>query len=474
MSLSLRHRAALVALLCCALAGCAAPPPRPNVLVVLVDTLRPDRLGAYGNQRQLTPFLDELAARSTVFGNAYAQSSWTNPSVASLFTSRYQSQHRVTSFGSVLAADEQTLAEVLRQHGYATAAFSANFLLQPKLGFDQGFDVYKAMSRPGVGAVTGKPKLLKARAETINQAVLGWLDGRQNPAQPAFLYVHYMEPHAPYDPPADALARAFGATPQPDLQRINDFMEMPGFTADDEVAAAARLYYDAEVTALDASLRALFAGLEQRGFLRDAVVVLLADHGEELKEHGLLGHHQTLYEEVIRIPLMIQMPGQTTRQDIAAPVETLDIAPTLLARLGIEAPASFVGVSLDRKLPGAAPLGLRQRLHAWLSPPAAPTPRPVYSELIKDPGTLRLSQHERAAIDGGNKAIADVDGQTAYYDLQRDPGETNRDGVAAAPRGVLDRALAALRRLADGGDRVPGGGLDEQTKERMRALGYAE
>jgi arylsulfatase A-like enzyme len=474
MLLSLRHRAALVALLCCALAGCASPPPPPNVLVVLVDTLRPDRLGAYGNRRGLTPFLDELAARSTVFGNAYAQSSWTNPSVASLFTSRYQSQHRIISFGSVLSADEQTLAEVLKAHGYTTGAFSANFLLQPKLGFDQGFDTYKSMSRPGTNAATGKPKLLKARAETINAAVFNWLDARPDAAQPTFLYVHFMEPHAPYDPPAEALAKAFGGAPQPDLQRVNDFMEMPGFPPDDEVVAAARLYYDAEVAAMDTSLRALFAGLEQRGFLRDAVVVLLADHGEELKEHGLLGHHQTLYEEVIRIPLMIQMPGQATRQDIAAPVETLDIAPTLLARLGIEAPASFVGLSLDRDLPGARPLGLGQRLRAWLSPAAPPTPRPIYSELIKEAGTLRLSPHERAVVDDGNKAIADVDGSTEYYDLRRDPGETNRDGVAAEQRGVLMRALDALRALADGASGAPHGGLDEQTKERMRALGYAE
>src|SRR5438128_7420125 len=167
----------------CALAACSRQPP-PNSLVLVVDTLRADRLGWYGPNGSLTPFLDSLAARGHVAWNAYAAVSWTSPSVASLWTSRYPSQHGITTFGSVLAASELTLAEILEQRGYATGGFTANPLLSSNLGYAQGFERYEVF--PPEGTATEGFWMTKGRAQEIQSAALAWLDAvaRDTPARP--------------------------------------------------------------------------------------------------------------------------------------------------------------------------------------------------------------------------------------------------------------------------------------------------
>ena len=454
-------------------AGCASPPAtRPNIVVVLIDTLRPDRLGAYGNTRGLSPFLDELASRSTVFQHAYAQSSWTSASVASLFTSRYQSQHGVTSFSSPLPAEEETLSEALRSHGYDNGAFVANFLLRANLGYDQGFATFDTYSRLDP---TSPGKFIKATADRINSEALAWLDHRPENA-PRFLYLHYMEPHVPFGPQPAALATVMGDRPLPDIEAVNHAFAvwtLVDFKKDPALLEATKDLYDAEVLSIDTALRELFTELGRRGVLDDAIVVVLADHGEEFLEHGLIGHDKTLYEEVIRVPLIIHVPGQSERFDVEKRVSLIDVAPTLLDLVGIAPPAGFEGRSLApllrRGRDGAWSLaGLR---NWWAARTAGETQ--VVSELIKERDATRYSPHERAVVAGSDKLIAGVDGQREFYDLAVDPAEHQPDALAAPARAKLEQSLEPLRAYAArGGDAAGGVVIDEDTKERMRALGY--
>lgn len=463
-------RRLLPVLLVALLTACARPAATlpPNIVMVLIDTLRWDRLGAYGSDRGLTPFMDEFASTATVFRRAYAQSSWTNASVASLFTSRYQSEHGVTSFFSPLPPEEVTLAEVLHHHGYASGAFLANFLLRAQLGFGQGFTTFDSYSRldpqtPG--------KFIKATAERINRESLAWLD--QNATHdPLFLYLHYMEPHAPFGPLPAALAHVLGGRPAPDVDTVNQAMAtwpLVDFAADPALMQGTKDLYDAEVMSVDTALRDVFAELRRRGVLDDAIVVVLADHGEEFLEHGLIGHNNTLFEEVIRVPLMIHLPEQTQRLDVDRAVSLVDLAPTLLDLAGIAAPPSFDGHSF-------APLLRRARDGAWsLSGVRAwwaertRSELPVVSELIKEPSATRHSPHERAIIAGSDKLIAGFDEQREFYDLAADPGEQHPEALDTATRARLERSLAPLQAsAAHGGNAV----IDEDTKERMRALGY--
>jgi arylsulfatase A-like enzyme len=432
---------------CLLLALCAAPAcsgaAKPNILVIVIDTLRPDRLGAYGNDRGLTPFMDSLASRAYVFRNAYAQTSWTNASVASLVTSRYQSQHRVTSFKSILADQEHTLTEALREHGYATGGFSANFLVAPQLGFGQGFDQYKVFTASTFDA-NGKETYGKERAERINEAGLTWLDevSERRPSRtPVYLYLHYMEPHNPYHPPERYLDRVLNGRPRPDQEATNRRMRIPnaGYFSP-EIVQAVKDLYDAEVMSVDAALRDLFARLQERRFLDHAVVVVLADHGEEFLEHGLMGHHQTLFEEVIRVPLLIAVPGNPGGVQIETIVSLTDVGPTILDLAQIAVPPSFDGISLRTVMGLSKPRGWWP-FGGQNQPQSAAPANVAFSELIKET-TNRQRPHERAVIKQTHKLIENVDGEREYYDLQADPGERDTQGIDPAQRVVLGDAIA--------------------------------
>jgi arylsulfatase A-like enzyme len=218
---------------------------------------------------------------------------------------------------------------------------------------------------------------------------------------------------------------------------------------------------------LDAQLKDFFAQLQSGGLLDNTIVVFVADHGEEFYEHVMVGHHQTLYEEVIRVPFLLSLPGQDNHAEISEPVSLLDVAPTLLDLAGLPAEETFEGRSLTGLLDGRD--GWRSKL--WGLFGAAET-RPVFSELIKAKETVRRSPHERAVVLDHDKLIVGVEGEREYYDLAADPGEKNPQ--ATSRRSDLDRALQQLYagEAARGTPRK--GTLDAETRERMRALGYDE
>ena len=428
--------------------GCAPAAPPPNVVLVVVDTLRADRLGAYGNRRGLTPFLDELAARGVVFANAYAASSWTCPSVASLFTSRYPSEHRVATFDSRLAADEVTLAETLAPRHYLAGGFSANFRLDGQLGYRQGFRTWRAFLT-----------VRKLRAHRLTKKALVWVDRAWNTwpwsrwlPRPLFLYLHYMEPHAPYEPPDDYRQRLANGGPGAEEanRKLTDLRWSE--LSPDEVRLLESLY-DAETASLDAHLRDLFRALAKRRVLDHAIVVVTADHGEEFDEHGFMEHGSSLYEAAIRVPLIVLVAGHPGGRVVEQRVSLVDVAPTLLELLGLPREPRFEGRSLVPLLRGE-------------DVPAAD----VIAELPRTGSAYDLSFHSVTIIRDSVKLLLPREPGTPEnetYDLARDPAESSP--ASPPPSGVL---RAARERQVGLAEPPTTRAVDETTRKRLRALGY--
>jgi arylsulfatase A-like enzyme len=438
-------------------AACASfgPERPPNVLLVVVDTLRADRVGFAGSRRGLTPFLDRLAATGTVFERAYATTSWTLPSVASLFTSRYALQHGVVRFRSPLAEAERTLAEALAARGFAGAGLSANFLIAEGLGFGQGFDHWQVLV--GDLSPAGHPY---AGAGELREAALAWLDGPSRPpGAPAFLYLHFMEPHSPYAPPEPFRSRFLPPGADPEQVRLAEerirALRVDAISAEQAEILAA--LYDAEVAALDRELETVFAELAARGFLDRAVVVVTADHGEEFREHGGLVHGRSLFEEVVRVPLLVVAPDRPGGRVVQEPVSLVDVAPTLLALLGLPPEPGFEGRSLVPLIDGET----RE-------------PAPVLLELAANvDAAADLRVHALGIVRGDLKLVLDPAHGGALFDLRGDPGERSPadpagSAAAVALRDELEAARGRLLRRGAGAA-VP---LGEELLRQLRALGY--
>jgi arylsulfatase A-like enzyme len=239
--------------------------------------------------------------------------------------------------------------------------------------------------------------------------------------------------------------------------------------------ADVRAVYDAEVMAVDAAIRDLFATLAARGFLDRALVVVTADHGEELKDHGLMGHNKTLYEEVIHVPLIVLTPGETRGAVDDRVVSLVDVAPTVVDAVPAPVPERFAGKSLRDALASRDGIGTRL-LSLFSASHATGAERAAYSELVKSPEeeSSRLRPHERAIVVGDRKLIVGVHGEREFYRLDVDPREQHATSEAGPDGAALESRMAALRAETatsrTRADRVP---LDEQARDRLRALGYA-
>lgn len=467
-------RSARLALICLWLLGgaasCSKPSEPPNVILVVVDTLRADRVGVYGNTRGLTPFIDELATRGTVFANAYAPSSWTVPSVASLFTSRYPTQHQVTTIDAKLAEAEITLAEKLDAGGYQTGGFTANYRLWETLGYGQGFQRWQVMMSPP----SSGPKV---RGDGLRRESLPWVWSvwGAGTSRPVLLYLQYMEPHAPYQPPPEYAKRfQLPGTTAAQVTEVNTNLIKSRLrhisAADAELLAS---LYDGEVAAVDAELRLMFTNLERRGVLKNAVVIITADHGEELREHGpMIGHGWSLFETVVRIPLIVLAPGTGGGPSVPDNVSLIDVAPTILELVGLEPEPRFEGRSLVQLLNREATL--RERLEAWFGRGrGGRAHRDIVLELPFPGAKLDPRAHQQAMVRERWKVLVDKKGGTELFDLDKDPGEV-APVASDAQRGQLHDALTqhllGLTARANPGRETQS--LDEATKEKMRALGY--
>ncbi len=414
--------------------------PRPvNVVLYLVDALRADRLGAYGCRRPTSPALDAFADRATLFEHAYAQSSWTRPAVATLLTGLRPEVHGVNTRRDRLGNEVPYLPEVLQAAGYETAAVVANPNVAAELGFGRGFGTFQLLPWD------------RRRSEELNREAEAWLD-RRDPGRPFLLYLHTVDPHLPYDPPADERARFAPRATGADLgsTAMVGTLAARELEREDRFAEPLRDLYDAEVAANDRSFGRLLAALEKRSLLADTMVVFVADHGEEFSEHGGWIHGRTLYDEVLHIPLVIKLPGQRAPRRVAAPVGEVDLVPTVLDVLGLPPLVGIDGRSLMGDLPQDRPIPAFLDVDEW---------RAV--GVVR--GGFAALRHCRL---GGCT-------QPELYDLAADPGEAQDLGgrwpVRAAT--LISEAQAAV--LARRGRYHAGGvELSPEMRRHLQALGY--
>ncbi len=465
----------LTALALFAASGCHSVPSEkpPHLILILVDNLRADHLGIYGYERRTSPQIDRLGARGVVFDNAMATSSWTKPSVGSLFTSRLPSEHNAVSFTRHLSPRLPTVAELLRQAGYLTVGVTGNFIhVNERWGFDRGFDRWNSISvkvdkegellwlyEPAPG--TSVP-LRAPHASEINREVLKRLPARAG--DPLFLYVHYMEPHSPFTPQSRHLEDLVGAVASGRAPiATNDYLVRLARGAV-EIDRAERQWlidlYDAEIAGVDEALGELLDELAQRGFLDRAVIVVVSDHGEEFGDHGGWFHGLTLYRESLSIPLVIHdtrtAPAGPRRR--GEPVDLIDVPTTLLALAGIPRPEGMRG----RALLGERPLPKRN----------------LVAELHKDSNFeshVRPRHHRFALTHWPWKAIVTRDESLLLYHLERDPAEASPLDAEAEPlpAALLD-SIALVKTAFRDASGDAGEALDPSTLEGLRALGYAE
>ena len=449
--------AAGLALAASTILGCGGAPRSPSagarVVLITLDTTRADRLGAYGSTEGLTPNLDGLAARGAVFEQAIAQASVTPVSHASILTGLDPYSHGLRVLHGTshnrLAPAHTTLAEVLRDNGYATAAFISAFPAGSHFGLDQGFDLFdedfgesNAISPAGVVNTGGNQR----RANATTDRALAWAN---TASEPFFLWVHYFDPHDPQVLPPD------------------EFLAGRRQPEGDE-ASQLRTMYDHEVAFLDQEIGRLLDSLGP-GVGAEPLVAVVADHGEGLGDHSWWTHG-VLYQEQIRVPLILAGPGVPSGKRIPTRVRTTDLAPTLLDLLSVSPPdgARFDGLSLRPLLDGSAPSEHRSAYADSLS-----TITYRFTPTLTD----RKDDILFATFEGRWKYIHHYrhPEQSELYDLEEDPLEA--DNLLEARPGIaerLRRSLVSKPVLPASTEPRQPSAADEEAERRLRALGYVD
>jgi len=436
-----RSRLALPLALAVSLGGCEEPRARPDVLLVTVDTTRADHLSCYGHFARTTPHIDAVAARGLLFENAYAPMPLTLPSHASMLTGLTPRRHGVLENGGVLDEGLETLAERMAAAGYRTCGVVAARVLDEASGIAQGFEAFDA------------PTATHARGgEAVTDAALAWL-ARSGPDAPRLLWVHYYDPHSPhgtpegFDPDVPLAPLLEHLRENEDLQARRHDLSPP------RVRALWKLYAE-EIQYMDAQIGRLLAGLPRPD---ETLVVIVGDHGEGLYEHGARGHGENVYEEQMRVPLIVTPPGRHGPARVEDPVTVEEVHATIL------------GYALEgREDASLLSVGRRAR------------PRPI---LVERPHFPSTHQRETAAerdvsgvmigvLDGRWKLIRGPEGTLELYDLAADPAEltdlaqarpdrrARRDGLIEA---WIEQHPAARR------DDVE---LSDERRAMLEALGY--
>ncbi|UCG16349.1 MAG: sulfatase [Phycisphaerales bacterium] len=439
------------------LAGCSREPAKPepadgpDILLIVVDTLRSDKLGCYGSNLGATPRIDALAADGVRFERAYAHSPWTLPSLASMLTSLDPLHHGAGGQAGKftrLRPWVRTLAECFRDEGYATASVvNVEFLTGP-FGLTRGFDHVDFEVYPS-------NVQMRSAGRTTN-AALAWLRAPRD--RPFFLLVHYFDPHLVYAPPqpfrdkfADPRDRRDSSWVFGTRRQIGGYRQGKTTFTRASIKRAEKLY-DGEVAYTDSEVGRLLTGLRTMGLADSTVVVLTADHGEEFLDHDGFEHGHTLYDELVRVPLIIRFPGRFDAGTIEATVAHVDLAPTLCDLAGISTDPGFAGRTLVELMDGGEV-----------------AQRPIAFE-----GNHWGPPH-RGWLQDGHKLVLPADGGALLFDLRNDPFERN-DLSRADPQRVarMTRDLETARQSMGADPRhepVPVE-LTPEELDRLRSLGY--
>jgi choline-sulfatase len=438
----------------------AAPPqklaePVKNVIVYLIDTLRADHLTAFNPKTRVrTPGLDGLVQQgAAVFASAHTQENWTKPSVATLLSSLYPWEHHAVTTEAVVPRDIDMLPEILEKGGFYSGAFIANGYVSEKFGFKQGWDTWRNYVREG----------RYNRAEFLAADSVAWLDAR--PASlPFFLYVHAIDPHVPYKPTAQFL-KLYDPEPYSgvvDFSDDNTLLEkikIGSIKLKERDKVHLEALYDSEISYHDLHFKTILQALEKRNLADNTMIVVVADHGEEFWDHGSVGHGHSVYEELLRIPMVVRIPGLTNGpMRIESSSGLVDVLPTVLEALGMPLPPGLSGRSLLPELRGDA----------------LDAPRVTVSGFMDG---------WRTAVVGRIKLIQRTEKRVMLHDLGSDPHEQT-DVAAQRPitlrylRGQLGLALHASEAAASGASpgkkRHKGENttIDADTEAQLRALGY--
>lgn len=336
--------------------GCNEPgpsaPPAPHVVVVVIDTLRADHLPLYGYDRDIAPFLSRLGAEGVVFDRACSTSSYTPEAIASLFTGRYPS---ATPWGAGWHArpslNHETMAALFRDAGYATALFSESPMLD-HAEFYRGFDTTECLTEFGVSG----------QAPNLVDKALAWLEA--NADKPTLLYLHILDPHAPYAPPPAEYEEFVTTRPPDPLAMEEDLrprlsaLQAEGFGPGEARFENIIQRYDAEIAFVDRAVARLFGGMARLGVLDSTLAVVTSDHGEEFLDHGYVEHAWKLYPETYRVPLIFWRPGLLEPARVSETVSLVDVLPSLLHLEGIDSDFEINGSPLFRRGDGAAHLDI--------------------------------------------------------------------------------------------------------------------
>lgn len=420
------------------------PPP---VILISLDTVRADCLGVYGGPGGASPVLDGFAQRADLYETCVSAAPWTMPTHASMFTGLYPFEHGAHSFlpedtskgDNVFGLSDriETLAEALAARGYRTGGVASNAIyLRPMLGLEQGFlawDVERALA-PG-----------------INGRALGWLDENVDGDRPFFLFLNYMDAHRPY---------ATGEREDEPVKKLDQLIDQVMQEGEDDPALAeeVRALHQKAVTRLDAELGKLFDGLKERGLFDRSVIIVTSDHGEAFGGHGIVEHSKDLYEDVVRVPLIVKLPGQEVGRRVQERASSVHVA-GLVARALAGTDAESLAAVFPRVPDGSAVF------------------TEIYYSRMKDLRRFgeRFRRQRRAMYRGPMKLIVGSDNSMELFDLDADPDEL--DNLAGSSADVFAGMLDGLNAFFGGPSRFDGppvvpGALTSQQEKLNNALGY--
>ena len=429
---------------------------RPNVILIVIDTLRADHLSAYGYERKTSPNIDRLAAQGVLYEQSISASSWTLPAHASLFTGLYPRDHQTTSESWELDDSYDTLAELLRGSGYHTGGFSNNVWTDSHSNLTQGFDTFLQLWRDQKtrkDGISADDPATDMQARRTNDEIFAWLDGLADKKRPFFVFINYFEPHLPYRPtqPFDDDFLPEGVD-EGTVLRLRSFyspreygyiLGVPWMKVKDREIEILASLYDGEIAYVDSIVGELVAGLRSRGLLDDTLLVITSDHGEHLGENRMLSHKLSVYEPLLHVPLILWNPERIpSGKRIETQVQAHDVFGTILRITGVR-----------EDFAPALPFENRTRDYTFAE---LAYPR-IFLDVIKKkiPGWDSSAFARGLEVVRGQryKLISGSDGSLELYDLLDDPLESRN--LAESEPEVLQEMQRALESFRKGG--VPGG-----------------